>query len=1016
MAKLSDYVQSFYDIESLNNVFSLCNFRRNENIVDVYLIVDDKLDTNGGANGEFVLTDDIKAYICDRIYLRNKNFTGPVRFYYLSEYGANIHLINTFGAKDDNGSFEQLAQDNPEFHMLVNDTDDGYSPEKHSYYFGYNSANYDTTMYALWVNETFWVSNNTLKFSPPTAQQMRNHNDNLFSPQYIECMPSYLQRRSAGNYGSGYANRENIIRRNILRSGRHIDVAALNEKMQKVALKRLLGMLGRQILESDKLKPDQATLYTLDELAELIAYNVSDCVNLPYVLMNKTYRSNFELKKGLLEKYPELIYNKMPDKYAPDVRPDNVRRDRLYIDSSSAKFASYSLCPYGTLDDIETVSFMYPSEAKSKELGIPRVNVLDECRKFFYGLYPNRPDLQAEFDRIYYYYKNNVEGRNFNDSKEYAECWSKKNADKHVLPAYSVKELPKCNLALPYFTKDGIPSSCYVTFGVGGIHGAEYNEALYDADVKAYAELETLHKLVRSQYPDPLMLKQKDPTTKKAWSFEYNGVKHKSSEFLTPKSTASSAEWKDISKKRPELFRPDKKGVFKLNKRYVFTSADDCNHEDFTSYYPNLLIMMQAFNNPGLGYDRYEEIFGDKQTYGKYMKDKSRSEDERDYYSNAREGTKLVLNSASGAADAQFYTPIRMNNQIISMRIIGQLFTFRIGQAQTYAGAKITSTNTDGLFSVFEPEENARILAREAANINVEIEPEYCYLVSKDSNNRIELDENGGIIRASGGSLACHRRPEPTKSLAHAAIIDYALCEYLRNVDHIHTDIKHALSCDFDRSKGWVILYNARFAFPDTVAYLNMFQTMVASSIGSQTYIFGETDNLLMYKEHICTIPFDKGLFNAACDCRDINIMSHYNRVFFVKKEFGTVYGKPIFHLCNAAARVITAAQKLTRKKLNQIPVQHDPYALALLEKFGLREKDIPVGKEAKITKVSGIEPNWYVYIENRSLYELSEHEKRLLIDNLAIDNYLTLISDSFDRNWSNTCPPNESDDDDNAA
>lgn len=1013
--KLNDCVQSFYDIESLDNVYSLCNFRYNENLVDVYFIVDDKLDTQGGANNEFVLTDEIKTYISERIYLRNKNFSGTIRFHYLSEYDNCIHLLNTFGAKDDTGLFERLAATNPNFHMFVNDTDTNYSADVHSFFFGYNSDNYDLTMHSLWATETFWVANGQLRFTPVTARQMRDHNNNLFTPQYIDCMPSYLQRTAVGKYGTGYSNRENTFRNNMKQSGRHLDVSSLNEKMQKVALKRLLGMLGYQILESNKLKPGQSVIYTVDELAELIAYNVSDCVNLRNVLINKTYRTNFELKKGLLDKYPELIYNKYPDKYAPDIRPDNVRRDRLFIDSSSAKFASKALCPYGHLNDMETVSFMYPSENKAKELGIPRVNVLDECRKFFYSLYPDNPKLQAEFDRIYFYYKNNVEGHNFNNSKEYAEYWSEKNADKHVLPAYSMKDIPKCNLTLPYFCADGTPSSGYVVFGAGGIHGAEYNKTLFEADLKEYEALKSLHELVRAQHPDPLMLKQKDPKTKKAWSFTYNGKEYKSTEFLKAGSTATNAEWKDLTKKKPKLFKSDPKGGFKLNKRYVYTSADNSNHEDFTSYYPNLLIMMEAFKNEGLGYDRYAEIFDEKQLYGKYMKDKSRPESERDYYANAREGTKLVINSASGVGDAQFYNPIRMNNTIISMRIIGQLFTFRIGEAQTYAGARVISTNTDGLFTVFEEKENAAILARESANIHVEIEPEYCYLVSKDSNNRIEIDENGGIIRASGGSLACHRRPEPTKSLAHAAIIDYALCEYLRNADGMHSDIKNALNEPFNQNKGRAILYNSQFSFPDTTAYLNMFQTMIASSTGSQTYIFGETANLWKYKDQICGIPFDKNLFNAACDSHDVNIMTHYNRVFFVKEEFGTIYGKPIFHLSNAAARVVTPAQKLTRKKADQILIQHDPYALAILEKYGLHEKDIPDGKEAKITKVSGIELSWYVYIENRSLYEISEEEKRLLIANLNIDNYLTLISESFDRNWSNTYASDGGDDNDAA-
>lgn len=666
MSEKQEVRQAFYDIESLNNVFTLCNYRYNENEVDVYFLVDDNLDQNHTASNEFVLTDAIVNQISAAIYDANKNFNGIINYYDLHNYESNLHFINAFGAKDDTGLFEKLAAEEPRFSILINDTDIGYSNMRHPYLMGYNSFNYDTTMYALYVSEAFWVKDGKLTFKPPTARMMRDFNDDLFTPKYKERMPSYLQRDKDASK-SGFFNRENIIRNNMLRSGRYIDVALLNEKMQKVGLKRVLGMLGYQILESKKLKSDKATLTTVEELADLIAYNVSDVVNLHALFTHPVYQGNFELKKGLLETYPELVYNQAKDRYAPDIRPDNVRKDRLYIDSSSAKLAARTLCPYGNLNDIEAVSFMYPSEAKAKEMGIPRVNVLDECRKFFYGLYPDRPDLQAEFDRIYFYYKNNIEGRNFNDSDEYVNYWGKNGTPK---PAYSMSEIPKENLTLTYYNRDGSPSNCYVSFGTGGIHGAEYNKALYDNDVKEYAELEKLHTIVRAQFPDPVMLKQKNPATKKAWSFEYNGTIYKASEFLKTGSTKDKAEWKDIAKKKPMLFKPKSKGGYELNKRYTYTSADDSNHEDFKSYYPNLLCMMEAFMNEGLGYDRYHEIFENKEKYGD-MKAAAKSEEEKYHFDLLRNGTKLILNSASGAADCSYFTPIRMNNQIMSMRIIG---------------------------------------------------------------------------------------------------------------------------------------------------------------------------------------------------------------------------------------------------------------------------------------------------------------------------------------------------------
>jgi hypothetical protein len=50
------------------------------------------------------------------------------------------------------------------------------------------------------------------------------------------------------------------------------------------------------------------------------------------------------------------------------------------------------------------------------------------------------------------------------------------------------------------------------------------------------------------------------------------------------------------------------------------------------------------------------------------------------------------------------------------MRIIGQLFSWRIGQAQVIAGARVPSTNTDGLYTAdLDETTNNTILSQVAA-------------------------------------------------------------------------------------------------------------------------------------------------------------------------------------------------------------------------------------------------------------------------------------------------------------
>lgn len=1007
----------FYDIESMSNVFSNCVFKPDENMVDVYLLCDDPSLCSDPAFEQLLL---------QRIHKKNKNFNGGLRIYDLHDQEASRRFARTFGLSDAYLVNDPDSQSTygPEY-RLVCDTDPDYDPDVHPYLLGYNSYNYDTTMLALYLFDAFALKTVTVpgpagpngqpipmpslvvSFSPPTAKTMRGYNNDLFRKQFKENMSSYLTRaRTRDGIGfeePDYQDRRWKIRKNMLMSGRHLDVARLNEKQSKVALKRLLGMLGLQILESEKLSQNQDTIHNMDELLDLLAYNVSDVVNLNKLFQHKVYKGQFQLKSRLLKTYPELVYDRerpkgAPPGYKPCISQKTVRRDRMCIDSSSAQLTTKALCPYDHLTDIPVVDFLYPDARKAQELGIPQVDVLEETRKFFYDNFP-QPELRAQFDRIYNFYAS-IRGQNFNESKTYREDYPQSKG------ALNLKRHPKADLNLFYYNADGTPSSCFATFSTGGIHGAEYNKLLFEADTGAFLREQAMMKAVQTLYPNPVDLK-------KARKVLVNGTEYPAGRFLASGSTLAKSSYKDLEKNRPVLFKLSDDGSTKLNPKYVYTSADQTNHEDFTSYYPNLLRMMMAFFNAGLGYDRYAEIFDNKQNYGFLMKCKDPmtpeqaakyrplreatglpldeflvSQEERELYDILRDGTKLMLNSASGAADANFESAIRMNNQIIKMRIIGQLFSYRIAQAQTLAGAKITSTNTDGLYSVLEATLNNKLLAQESKNIGVEIEPEPVYLISKDTNNRIEMNsDNGKIKSASGGTLACRKGPNPTKALAHPAIIDWALTEYLvvaaMNREGVYGSRYDGrsigLDLDFDDELGMSILKSASKAFPDSVSFLTMFQNVIASSIGSMNYIFG-------IRPGNPSMPV---------------IMQHYNRVFIMKD------GTPdCLFLQSANARKITP---LMLQKRRQTPGQrdqvHDPMAIRVLSAHGVTVGDIPKDCDAVIKKVTNIEDNWYMLAQNKDLNYLSDQELDFIMRNLDYDKYLTLLRDGFEKNWRNHVP-----------
>ena len=145
------------------------------------------------------------------------------------------------------------------------------------------------------------------------------------------------------------------------------------------------------------------------------------------------------------------------------------------------------------MTDEPVVSFMYPSEKKSKELGIPRVNVLDETEKFINDRLVPRAKSEdglkiiADLRRMIAMYRE-IEGCDFN-----AE---------HVEDPDDINNLADMSekINVPYMGPDGEPSSCYVTFSVGGIHGAEYNLELYNEHVRIFNEEQELFRKVKEKY------------------------------------------------------------------------------------------------------------------------------------------------------------------------------------------------------------------------------------------------------------------------------------------------------------------------------------------------------------------------------------------------------------------------------------------------------------------------------------------------------------------------------------
>lgn len=986
------------------------------------------------------------------------------------------------------------------------------------------------------------------KFEELTPYDLRAFNDILFSKAFVRQMPSALAFDAITDYSdsfltvSGNTSRyhrepskmhkgwtralcaqkcadanslpqpryrnydlfEHNLRQFWMRSGRHIDVARLNEKQQRVGLKRLLGVIGRQIFEDPSVINGQ-----MQSIENLMAYNASDVINLQFIFENGAYRAPFDNKAMILDEYPETVFVNPKAEGNLLTRPENVRNDRLRIDSTSQQIIATALCPDRTkpLMDKETVNLNYPHELMAEEKGIQTRDILEESADYFYQqVFPTiKPEYRAlalyQFERAYQHY-DWLRGKNLNDGRAYKD---------HYPDQTRYNNPPGIGTCILYFDKNGEPSSCYAIISEGGVHGAEYDKRLYADDVRTYERARSVLEKLQSIFgegdagatnmmntgvkvikSDPICY----PGTDEPIIFD-DGNPRYVKDVVMSKSTRKAAYWKKIS--RPQLFRmtkiqqstenriagtgfpdnlditldgriktlkerygtaidfeaiaqeiaanPDRYNLKfrsdELNSRYAYTSAATTNHEDFESYYPNLLRQMRAFYNEDLGMDRYGEIFGQKQTFGKYQKDPTLAPEELQkslldltlndqcrYWTRRRNGVKLMLNAGSGAGGATFDNAIRMNNNIMAMRMIGQMFTWRIGQAQSLKGASVPSTNTDGLYTVMEATANNAILEHEAATIGVNIEPEVIQLVSKDANNRVEYELHDGItsavelvngelvyhpervnIVATGGSLSCWRGPSTTNSLDHPALYDYVMTHYViaikecaewEHAHHFGVTPDESLENCIDRwfRDGFydniaMTIINALTKqmstrnINDQVHVLRMFQTMVSSSPGSYSFVVERR--------------YDP-MTDSVTDFRN---MQHYNRIFFVDpNKIDPISTLHLSYLSKCTARKTEPNEKAEN--------QYYGKAVRLLREMGIEQSACAAeGRRAAILKLTKIDPEQLVTVENSDLYVMGERTDENgfnglenLFAILDIDAYLSAIRDIYNKNWRNRNVP----------
>lgn len=883
---MQDTYMLYYDVESLNNLYTVSIYDPKFRNLALYYLFDDK-----EIKAQIDIDEARRRILAGNPFINrgpnSENNIEPASIRILDLEDDRNHRLLCYqlglGMRDDVNKRD--ASDLPMnpaepirplskrlvSYSFLADTHVQYDPQKNWTVVGYNSSEYDSSIMAKYFYdsesqarkqsieeeqnsqirkqiergnplagpEMVWDYDSEPDYVPTNAASLRKYNDQLFN---YEGRMSFMEDRD-GDIGK--------VRLNMLNSGRHLDIALLNEKMKFVKLKRLCGMLGFQILESEKLSGPNATIESIDEFYDLLTYNASDTINLYRLAFHPVYANAFNQKAALIHQYPESVFfNEERGGFSGEEKPviasDNVNPWRLKPDSTSAQIVAKFVAPYKSLKDIDVVSFMYPSPRVVKmyqEQGrnIEQFNVRDRVLSIFKS-HVSDPEAVARVEEALGYYAQ-IEGKNFNANESHISSLNKKYSPTQLKgmlnegEAFTFADIPKPRLNIPYYTLDGTPTDCYVTFSTGGIHGAQVNSPLLESKRQEIQRANDLLERVKKEFPDAtemrmmcgrqqifnedgselLDAKGKPVLTKTLYVLDDNGEplldKHgapvkRSTNFIrlsdgtfvrhadvlkTGSTIKNGCDYRDPMDLDAIKVMPEKDGTNIINPKFTYTSIGLMNHQDFTSYYPSMLTNMDAFYNPALGSDRYNGAYDEKNRLGVLKKKAGANGDMAAFadFDLQQKNMKLILNSASGAADSQTGKKIRLNNTIVSMRLIGQMFTWILAQLEVFKGASMPSTNTDGIYAKIDMDLCEQTLEEVRDLILVEIEPEELLLVSKDSNNRLEMFlkkdadmsyltmDSIKTIGASGSTLACHSGPSPLYSLAHPAVIDYMTMQYL---------------------------------------------------------------------------------------------------------------------------------------------------------------------------------------------------------------------------------------------
>lgn len=939
-------------------------------------------------------------------------------------------------------------------------------------------------------------------------------NQKLFSKQYHSYMPSYLwDDKKANNiyHNLRMSNRfldirdvnqeQTISLKNLAASlGRTIKES---ERLGSNTLIQSFDELGELLAYN--------TCDTINTTALLETKDVQGAINDKQTLLNM-----FPITKyGKYADVSEDEHNMSLNELQQTINQSDYKR--LTLDDTSANFATRIIAPYEALNDFPVVDYTFPrmlkdqndtqkalmyrqqvlqktQQIKTKLNQYVKSNsddqvdyvtqndptkqqnldgspvcgydVLDDTLLWFIEQEQRHPGshLTDAFRPIYQFY-NTLRGANVNQSEK------QPRADRNLFDLAQYAKQHRNEITYFYRNEHGEPINSFATMQLGGVHGAEYNQQRFYNDIFINEHHDEVKQLVNEKLDELIAngtIKNKKDAYQQNIQLDLTSLKPNlkpyANEILNKSGNIKACKRNGVS-----LF--DSKGA--LRDEYCLTSNNiedglRAFHADFPSFYPTVLTLMGVYatiskktqqGTRKLVVDRYSNMYQKRLQIKKCWKTKKDlngnplSDEMQLVYEKSANGYKLILNSASGQSDRNIDCNIRMNNAALSMRIIGQLFALRIGQALALKGCRIPSTNTDGLYVFVDPKDTdpdhvhnqadvQAVIDETIKNMFIKVDAESLYqFISKDTNNRIEFEEpfseKGKIDDARGADLTAYRFNRLDKKTNKPPLLDAVLANYLPQVKNfkekpdnakiktiLQEFIKDAQIKDqqahttLNRRNllmrlGW-ITRGSKGKMRYT--YLNYLKPVYNLS-----YLPGKSFQNTLSKSAQITMNGFEPVIDKQTDLPKFKIMQNVNRIYLTKIPKNDVFTTLNIVTKNGIkndefANAIMKANYFDENEFEAL-AQNQKFKITKYPKMPsqvyLKSTDLPENVQNQIKQYQNkneVDADIYaqqpistqpVKVVNQSLGMLSETELDDLIEQLDLDAYVSIVSNTY-LTWQN--------------